>query len=98
MARSFITTDCPCCGKRIEINPKTGRARAVRVEDAADGKGMDDLIKMAQNEGDRLDSLLDRAKGEQGDDAARLEDMFGIAKDKAEDEPNEKPRSPFDLD
>ncbi len=98
MARSFITTDCPCCGKRIEINPKTGRARAVQIEDAMGGKGMDDLIDMAKNEGSRLDNLLGRAKDEQSDDAARLEDMFGIAKDKAEDEPNEKPRNPFDLD
>ncbi|MHC5066071.1 MAG: hypothetical protein ACYTG5_19085 [Planctomycetota bacterium] len=90
--------DCPCCGKSIEVNTRTGKARAVKFEESKKGKSFEGMVEDAKGDKKRLSSLLDEARELHSSDSQRLDDLFKQAKKKAAEDPDEKPRTPFDLD
>ncbi len=90
--------DCPCCGKSIEVNTRSGKARAVKIEESKAGKSFEGMVEDAKGDSQRLNKLLDEAQQLHGSDSDRLEDLFKQAQKKAAEDKDEKPRTPFDLD
>ena len=96
MARYVFELPCPCCGKRIEIDTRSGKARAVRFEESKKGKDLDGLVEEHRHEDERLASLFDEARTDVSKQEERLEDAFKRAAREAEKHKDEKPPNPFD--
>jgi hypothetical protein len=89
---------CPCCGKHIEVNVRTGKARAVRFEESRKGKDLAGLVEDQKHEGTRLSSLFDEAQGDHSRQKERLDDAFREAAKEAEKDKGKRPASPFDME
>lgn len=89
---------CPCCGKQIEVDTRSGKARAVDPTDAKGGQDLDALLAAQQKEKDRLARLFDQAKDGQGKQQEQLDRLLERAKDDAKKTKDEKLRRPWDLD
>ncbi len=98
MPKHIFEFPCPCCGKRIEVNVRNGKARAVSFEESEKGKSLDGLFEDQKREGERLGSLFDDAREDQGRSKERLEDMFKDAAAEAKKDKGERPLNPFDLE
>lgn len=98
MPKDVYSFPCPCCGKSIEINIRSGKARAVRPQDQKGGQDLDQLLASQKREHQRLHDMFDEARRSQADSAAKLDDALQRAKDQARQDPDEKPPSIFDLD
>jgi hypothetical protein len=94
MPREVFEFSCPCCGKRVELDTRSGVARAVKVEESKQGKSFDDLVSDQSKEGERLGSVFDQAKRAQSRQAERLDKLLREAKDAAKDDRG-KPPHPF---
>ncbi len=98
MLKDVFEFPCPCCGKRIELDTRTGLTRAIKVEEKL-GKDLDGLLADSKQESHRLDSIFQKSKDQVGKQKERLEDMFGKAIDEAKkDQDKTRPRNPFDLE
>ncbi|MGA1525494.1 MAG: hypothetical protein ACO4CZ_16130 [Planctomycetota bacterium] len=93
MTRHVLQIRCPCCRKPIEVDTRTGKARA----QAGPESGLDALLDAHRNESERLDALFDAARDGHASEAERREDAFRRAAKEAKDDKS-KPRTPFDLD
>ncbi|MBI5850189.1 MAG: hypothetical protein HZB39_04010 [Planctomycetes bacterium] len=93
MTRHVITVPCPCCGRFLEIDTRTGKVRAQPGKDS----GLDALLQKQKQESDRLTDLFDGARGAERERDSELDDLFKQAKEKSKDD-RDKPRSPFDLE
>jgi hypothetical protein len=89
---------CPCCGKELELDTRSGHVRAAKVEDARGGKGLDDLLADQKAEGKRLHGAFSSAADEQRRQKDTLEDLFSDAKERAKKDKDRRPLNPFDLD
>lgn len=98
MSNAIFQFDCPCCGKRIEYDVRSHKARAVKVKEAKVSKDFDALLADQSLERKRLDSAFGQAVDAQKQEKQTLDQMFKTAKKKAEEEPDEAPPRPFDLD
>lgn len=98
MAKTVFTFPCPCCNKMVEVDTRTGKARAVRADEQKGGQSLDDLFDAHKNESERLDDLFSSAKDTENRQEDELEKKLKRAKDEARKDPDEKPRNPFDLD
>lgn len=100
MAKNLFTFPCPCCGKMVEVDTLTGKARAVRAEEAKGGQNLDSLLQAHQKESQRLDSLFDSAKGVEKSAKDRLDAQLRRAKEEAkkDKDKDQRPPSIFDLD
>ncbi len=99
MVQDEFTFPCPCCGKLVAVNVRSGKARAVRAEEARGGADLDQLLRQQKQESQRLHGMFDEAKDLQKKQGERLDDMLKRAKEEAKkDRPDDRPRSPFDLD
>ena len=97
MPKDAFEFDCPCCGKRIEINVRSGRARAVKFEEAKSGADLDGLLERAKADRTRLDTQFDDAHERQRAQREHLEHLFKDAAEKAKDD-DSRPPNPFDLE
>lgn len=98
MPRHLFEIDCPCCGKRIEIDTRSGKARAVRVQESKKVKDLDGLVEEHRHEDERLRSLFEEAAKDHAHYDERLEKLFKKAAEEAEKHKDEKPPNPFDLE
>ncbi len=98
MADSLFQFFCPCCNKQIEVDTRSGKARAVRADEAKGGRNLDDLLKDQRREGDRLTDLFDAAKHQETRTGDRLDEQLRRAKDEAKKDKDTRPRNIFDLD
>lgn len=98
MPKHIFEFPCPCCGKRIEVNVRSGKARAVSFEDSVKGKSLDGLVEDQKHEGERLGSLFDEARDDQGRSQEHLDKMFKQAAGEAEKDKGKRPLNPFDLE
>jgi hypothetical protein len=98
MAETVFTFSCPCCNKRIEVDTRSGKARAVRPEEAKGGRDLDSLLAAAKNDGKRLDDLFSSAKEGVAKQNETLEQQLQRAKEEAKKDKDERPRNIFDLD
>ncbi len=98
MPKHIFEFPCPCCGKRIEVNVRNGKARAVSFEDSVKGKNLDGLVEDQKREGTRLGSLFDEAREDQDRSQEHLDDMFKQAAEEAKKDKGKRPVNPFDLE
>jgi hypothetical protein len=98
MANTLFTFSCPCCNKQIEVDTRSGKARAVRPEEAKGGQTLDSLLANQSKDKQRLADLFDSAKGDVSKQADRLEEQLRRAKDEAKKDKDTRPRNIFDLD
>lgn len=96
MLKHLYQFPCPCCGKRIEIDTRSGRARAVV---ASEGHGdLEDLLDAHKQKSRQLGEQFESAREDQRKQQDQLDDLFRKAKDDARQNPDEELRRPFDLD
>jgi hypothetical protein len=98
MAESLFTFSCPCCGKQIEVDTRSGKARAVRPQEAKGGQSLDDLLSAQKKDQKRLADLFASAKDQQAKQSEALDAKLQRAKEEAKKDKDERPRNPFDLD
>lgn len=98
MLKDVIQFPCPCCGKRVEIDTRSGKARAVQPGEAKGGQDLDQLLAKQRRDSERLGKAFDVAKDDQRLLGKHLEDQLEKAKEDAKKNPDEKLRRPFDLD
>jgi hypothetical protein len=98
MAETVFTFDCPCCSKRIEIDTRSGKARAVRATEAKGGQDLDQLLRSQQQHQKKLDDMFRQAKHTEAQRSDALQKQLERAKDEARKDKDERPRNPFDLD
>jgi hypothetical protein len=98
MADTVFTFSCPCCSKRIEVDTRSGKARAMRPEEAKGGQSLDSLVASQQQEGKRLDDLFRSAKDGVSKQRELLDEQLRKAKDEAKKDKDTRPRNIFDLD
>lgn len=98
MADSVFTFSCPCCNKRIEIDTRSGKARAVRPDEAKGGRDLDSLLSAQKKDGDRLDQLFSSAKDGVAKQNEALDAELKRAKDEAKKDKDTRPRNIFDLE
>ncbi len=98
MAKYIFQFPCPCCGKRVELNVRNGKARAVKFEESKKGKDLDGLVEDQRHEGTRLGSVFDEAREDQSHQAEHLDELFDQATEDAKKDKDKKPFNPFDLE
>jgi len=98
MPKDVHQFSCPCCGKQIEIDVRTGQARAQKPAEAKGGKDLEDLLRAQKRDSDRLGKAFDTAKEGQHRQRDQLDDLLKKAKDDASKDPDEKLRRPWDLE
>jgi hypothetical protein len=98
MAQTVFTFPCPCCNKTIEVDVRSGKARAVRPEEAKGGRDLDSLLGDHKKQSQRLDELWGSASDQVRRQQDRLARELERAKEDAKKNPDERPRNPFDLE
>ena len=98
MPKHLFTFPCPCCDKMIEVDTRSGKARAVRPDERAGGQTLDDLVERHKHDAERLDDLFSSARDNEKSRREQLERQLERAKEEARKHPDEKPRNIFDLD
>jgi uncharacterized Zn finger protein (UPF0148 family) len=98
MPKEVFEFSCPCCGKRVELNTRNGKVRAVKIEESKKGKSFDDLLSDQARESDRLGSVFDEARQDQAKQGEKLDDLLREAKKAAKDDQDKKPPHPFQQD
>ena len=98
MAKHIFQFPCPCCGKRVELNVRNGKARAVSIEESKKVKELESLVDDQRHEGKRLGSVFDEAQVDQSRQAERLDELFSQASEEAKKDKDKKPFNPFDME
>jgi hypothetical protein len=99
MPKDVFEFPCPCCGKRVEVNVRSGKARAVDPTEKK-GNDLDGLIAEQARASERLGSVFEEARSDEDRRAERLGDIFKSAANEAKKDKDKgrRPPSPFDLD
>ena len=98
MAETIFTFPCPCCSKLIEVDTRSGKARAARPEEAKGGRDLDQMLKSTGKEQQRLGDLFSSAKDQQAKQSERLAEQLKRAKEEAKKDKDTRPPNIFDLD
>ena len=98
MAKNLFRFACPCCGKMVEVDTRSGKARAARPDEQKGGTDLDRLLDAHKHDGARLDDLFSSARDSEARRDVQLEEQLRRAKEEAKKDPDEKPRNIFDLD
>ncbi|MFK7742020.1 MAG: hypothetical protein AB8H80_17015 [Planctomycetota bacterium] len=98
MPRHLFTFPCPCCNKMVEVDTRSGKARAVRASEQDGGKNLDDLFAAQKDDAERLDDLFSSAKDGEARSKQQREAKLRRAKKEAKKDPDTPPTNPFDLD
>jgi predicted transposase YbfD/YdcC len=98
MADTVFTFSCPCCNKRIEVDTRSGKARAVQPTEAKGGQDLDTLLRSQKKDQQRLEDLFSSAKDIEAKKAELLDAQLKKAKDEAKKDKDTRPRNIFDLD
>ena len=98
MAETIFTFPCPCCGKLIEVDTRSGKAREARPEEAKGGRDLDQMLKSAGKEQQRLGDLFSSAKDQQARQQEQLAEQLRRAKEEAKKDKDTRPPNIFDLD
>lgn len=98
MAENVFVFPCPCCNKLVEVDVRSGKARAARPEEKAGGQDLDQLLRAQKRDSKRLDDMFQSAKGDEARKAEQLDAKLRRAKEDAKRDGSDKPRNPFDLE
>ena len=91
---------CPDCDSRLVIDAATGEILSHRSADRpiAGGRDLDDLFRQMRDEKAEAEETFEREMAAHEDRARLLEEKFAEALRRAEEDPEERPRRPFDFD
>lgn len=99
MPKDLYQLDCPCCGKRIEINTRSGRARAMRPEERLGGGDLDTLLDKHKREAERLDDMFRDANETAKRARTEQQKLFDRAREQIDQEdPKGPPPNPFAME
>ncbi|MGK0300700.1 MAG: hypothetical protein ACI89X_001574 [Planctomycetota bacterium] len=98
MAKNLFMFSCPCCNKMVEVDTRSGKARAVRADEQKGGQSLDDLLDADKHNSDRLGDMFSSAKDSENKRDDQLDKQLRRAKKEAQKDKNDKPRNIFDLD
>jgi hypothetical protein len=98
MAKNLFTFSCPCCNKMVEVDTRSGKARAVRANEQKGGQSLDDLLDAHKNDSERLGDMFSSAKDRESNREDLLDQQLRRAKKEAKKDKDDKPRNIFDLD
>ena len=98
MTKNLFTFPCPCCNKMIEVDTRSGKARAVRADEQKGGQNLADLLNAHKSDSDRLGNLFLSAKNTEKNREGLLDEQLQRAKKEAKKDKDTKPRNIFDLD
>ncbi len=98
MADTVFTFSCPCCNKMLEVDTRSGKARAMRPEEAKGGQDLDGLLRAQKKEQQRLADLFSSAKDNEAQKGDQLDAQLKRAKEEAQKDKDTRPRNIFDLD
>ncbi|MBL8748411.1 MAG: hypothetical protein JNK78_04575 [Planctomycetes bacterium] len=98
MADTVFTFPCPCCNKLIEVDVRSGKARAARPEEAKGGRDLDQMLKDHGRDRQRLGDLFSSAQDLEQKRGERLEEQLRRAKEEAKKDKDSRPRNPFDME
>lgn len=98
MAETVFTFPCPCCNKLIEVDTRSGKARAVRPVEAKGGQDLDSLLQSQKKDQQRLADLFSSAKDSEARKAEQLDAQLKKAREEAKKDKDTRPRNIFDLD
>lgn len=98
MSKSLFRFPCPCCDRMIEVDTRSGKARAVRADEQKGGTDLDSLLDAHKHDHRRLDDLFTSAKESESKRDEQLERQLRRAKEEAQKDQDERPRNIFDLD
>lgn len=98
MAETVFTFPCPCCNKLVEVDVRSGKARAARPEEAKGGRDLEQLLRDQNRDKKRLGDLFTSAKELESKSGDRLAEQLRRAKEEAKKDKDERPRNPFDLE
>lgn len=88
---------CPCCHKQLELDTRSGKARAVDPKEKHGGQDLDDLLAEQDKQAAKLDDVFQQGLKEQKRRSDNLDDLFKQASEDAQDDEGPLQR-PFDLD
>ena len=97
MTRHLYRFRCPCCDKYIELDTRSGKARALKPDDAKAAADIEKLVDQQKHEGERLTDVFQAAADDHAKQKQKLDDTFSQAFEEAKDD-KEKPPHPFELD
>ena len=95
MARHLFRFRCPCCDKRVELDTRSGKARAMKVDESKAARDIDKLVSEQKHEGERLTSIFDQAATDQSKQKEQLDRLLGEAMKEAKEDKDEKAPNPF---
>lgn len=98
MADTVFTFPCPCCNKLIEVDVRSGKARAARPDEAKGGRDLDQMLKEHGRDRQRLGDLFSSAQDLEQKRGERLEEQLRRAKEEAKKDKDSRPRNPFDME
>ena len=98
MAKNLFTFPCPCCNKMVEVDTRSGKARAVRADEQKGGQSLDDLLQAQRNDSDRLGDMFSSAQDNEKRREDLLDEQLRRAKKEAKKDDDDKPRNIVDLD
>jgi len=98
MAKNVFTFSCPCCDKMVEVDTRSGKARAVRADERKGGTSLDDLLEAQRHDSERLGDMFSSAQDTEKRQEDLLEEQLRRAKEEAKKDKDDKPRNIFDLD
>ena len=95
-----LTVRCPDCQSELTIDAATGAILGHRKpkEPLAGGQTFESLFAELDAGKARAEDLFERSKAEFEDKDRILEEKFREALKRAEENPDEKPHRPFDMD
>lgn len=82
----------------VEVNTRSGKARAVQADEQKGGQSLDDLLDAQKGQSDRLGDMFLSAKDSESKRESQFEKQLRRAKEEAKKDPDDKPRNIFDLD
>ncbi len=98
MPKDIYQFVCPCCSKHLELDTRSGVARARNPAEQKGGTDLDQMLRAQKRDGERLDKVFDAAKERQQKERDLLDGLLEQAKDDAKKNPDEKLRRPWDLE
>ncbi len=98
MADTVFTFPCPCCNKLIEVDVRSGKARAARPDEAKGGRDLEQMLKEHGRDQKRLGDLFSSAQDLEQKRGERLEEQLRRAKEEAKKDKDSRPRNPFDME
>ena len=94
-----VRVKCPGCQLEFVVDTRTGQVmRTKKLDDEAAEELFDDALGKVKEQHKGSEDRFNQALRSQEDRQSKLDDAFREARDRAAENPDEKPFNPMDLD